>query len=200
MEKETKYAKFIFDKEDQELVNILEEYIEIRIISTKKEYDEINKKRRNVDSIPDWSIGNYHDNTIEYVSFNDYQNTRHKYPIDKYDEYLEYYKKTIIHEFTHYVLKLYIEKYNNSNPLKYLNEGIAQYLSGQRDNQKLKLDFSLDDILNSNSNYPAWYLMTKYILDNYGRKYFLKLIIDNKLAEEVTPKLYEEAKEYYSEG
>lgn len=218
MDKNTKYAKFIFNKKDQKLVNILEEYInlnaekifeffdsnlkkrelEIRIIPTKKEYDEINKKRRNVDSIPDWSIGNYHDNIIEYVSFNDYQNTSHKYPIEKYDEYLEYYKKTIIHEYTHYVLKLYLDKFNGCDPYRYLNEGIAQYLSGQRDNQVSKFNFSLDIILdNKSNNYLAWYLMTKYIVDTYGRDYFLKLIIDNKLAEEVTPKLYEEAKEFY---
>lgn len=218
MEKETKYAKFIYTKQDSELVDILEEYLnekaenifnffdstlerrplEIRIISTKKEYDEINKKRRGVDSIPAWSIGNYHDDIIEYVSFNDYQNTAHSYPIEKYDEYLGYYKKTIIHEFTHYVLKLYLDKYNlNDNPYRYLNEGIAQYLSGQRDNQDIKFNCSLDIILdNSGNNYPAWYLMTKYIVDNYGREYFLKLL-DNKLAKEETPRLFEEAKNYY---
>ncbi len=219
MEKKNDYIKFIYEIQDQELVNILEEYLNqkkddifaffdsnlerrdliIKIIPTKKEYDQINMKRKGVDSIPDWSIGNYHDNTIEYVSFNDYQNTAHKYPKDKYEEYLEYYKKTIVHEFTHYVLWLYIQKYTSTYPYRYLNEGIAQYLSSQRDNQVSKFNFSLDIILDNSSNkYLAWYLMTKYIVDTYGSDYFKKLIVDNNLALNETPRLYEEAKEFYN--
>lgn len=219
MEKNTLYAKFKFEKQDEELVNILEDYInqnaerifeffdsslekkplEIEIIPTKKEYDERQKERRGVDEIPKWSVGVYFDNKIEYVSFNDYQNTAHAYPEETYEESLEHYKKTIIHEFTHYVLKLYIEKHNNDEPLKYLNEGIAQYLSGQRDNQVFDFNYSLDDILKSQSCYPAWYLMVKYILEEYSRSYFLKLLVHNDLALSETPYLYEEAKEYYEE-
>ena len=219
MEKQTLYAKFIYEKQDEKLVNILEEYIEenaerifeffdpslerkpleIEIISTKKEYDERQKARRKVEEIPNWSVGTYYDNKIEYVSFNDYQNTGHRYTEENYEDALNHYKKTIIHEFTHYVLKLYIDKYDNNEPLKYLNEGIAQYLSGQRDNMKLEFNYSLDNILNSKDCYPGWYLMVKYILDEYSREYFLKLLIHNDLALSETPYLYDEAKEYYEE-
>jgi len=216
MEKNTLYAKFIYNEEDEELVNSLENSLnengqkifdffdsslertplEIKIIPTKKEYDELNKKRRGVE-IPKWSIGTFYDNTIEYVSLNDYKNTTHAFPKEKYNEALDYYKKTIIHEFTHYVLFLYIKKYNNVSPLKYLNEGIAQYLSGQRDNMKYEFNYSLDDILGNNC-YPGWYLMTKYIIEKYGKEYFLKLVIDSKLATDETPRIYEEAKKYFS--
>ena len=40
--------------------------------------------------------------------------------------------------------------------------------------------------------------MTKYIVDTYGRDYFKKLIVDNNLALNETPRLYEEAKEFYN--
>ena len=219
MEKNTLYAKFKYEKQDEKLVNVLEETLnknaerifdffdsnlerkplEIEIISTKKEYDKRQNERRGVNEIPKWSIGTYFDNKIEYVSFNDYQNTAHAYTEENYEEALEYYKKTIVHEFTHYVLMLYIEKYGNDQPLKYLNEGIAQYLSGQRDNQVFDFNYSLDDILNSKDCYPGWYLMVKYILEEYSRSYFLKILVHNDLALSETPYLYEEAKEYYEE-
>ena len=215
MEKNTLYAKFVYSKEDEFLVDNLELYLnenakkiidffdsnlerkplEIKIIPTKKEYDEINKKRRGVD-IPKWSIGTFYDNTIEYVSLNDYQNTTHAFPKEKYGEALEYYKKTIVHEFTHYILCLYREKYNKDSPLRYLNEGIAQYLSGQRDNMEYEFNYSLDDIL-SNNCYPGWYLMTKYIVEEYGSDYFKELVLDNDLATKETSRLFEEAKNYY---
>ena len=124
MEKNSKYANFIYSKEDEALVNSLEEHLNnnaeriyeffdpnlerkpvtIKIIPTKKEYDELNKVRRGIPEIPKWSIGTYYDNTIEYVSLNDYKNTSHAFPEEKYNEALEYYKKTFVHEFTHYVL------------------------------------------------------------------------------------------------
>ena len=217
MEKNSLYAKFIYSKEDETLVDELDAYLNdnaerifdffdsalerkplnIKIIPTKKEYDELNQKRRGVE-IPKWSIGTFYDNTIEYVSLNDYKNTTHAFPPEKYDEALEYYKKTFVHEFTHYVLLIYKEQFNNDYPIKYLNEGIAQYLSGQRDDNKYEFNYSLDDIL-SNNCYAGWFLMTKYIVEEYGREYFLELVVDNELAIKETPRLYEEVKNYYKE-
>lgn len=216
MEKNTAYAKFIYEKEDEDLVNVLEEYLndnaneifeffdldlekktlEIRMIPTKEEYDRLSKERKKVNTIPKWAVGNYHDGIIEYVSFNDYQNTSHKYT--EYNEALETYKKTIIHEFIHYVVDLYVDKNNGNHPLCYLNEGIAQYLSKQRTGN-LTFNYSLDDILNSNDCYPGWYLMVKYILDEYGKDYFLKILLHDDLALSETQYIYEQAKEYYKE-
>ena len=211
------FITFHYSDQDQELISHLEktlkdncdrifgffdsslerEPIEIRIIPTKKEYDEISKKRRGITEIPKWSIGNYHDHTIEYVSLNDYKNTSHAFPKERYKEELEYYKKTILHEFTHYVVDLYLKKNQGNSPLHYLNEGIAQYLSGQRDNIEIQFNYTLEDILNSNNCYSSWYLLTKYILEKYGKEYFLKLLRNQDLALEETPRLYEEAKTYY---
>ena len=217
MEKITKYAKFYYSKDDEDLINELENYlnmnaevvynffdptlprnlVDIKIIPTKKEYDEIVLKRRDDNEIPKWEIGNFYDNVIEYVSFYDYKNTSHAFDPEKYDENLELYKKTIVHEFVHYVSYLYREKYKSDKPLKYLNEGIAQYLSGQRDNIKQILNSSLDDILNSQNCYVGWYLLTKYIIDKYGRDYFFELFNSQEKALCETPRLYAEAKEYY---
>ena len=38
------------------------------------------------------------------------------------------------------------------------------------------------------------YLMTKYILDNYGKEYFLKLLIDKEYTLKETPKIYKQIK------
>lgn len=217
MEKITKYAKFVFDEVDKDLIGELEDYlnfhaeeifqffdpdlprkiVKICIISTKSEYDEIVKKRRGVMDIPTWEIGNCQEETIEYVSLHDYKNTSHAFPPEEYAEALGEYKKTIVHEYTHFVEVLYTEKNNSDYPIKWLNEGIAQYLSNQRENIEPDFSFTLDNILNGKSCYIGWYLMTKYVVERYGKEYFLKLARNNKLALDETEKIYNEAKEYY---
>lgn len=220
MERETDYYKFTYSKEDEDLIVELEEYldqkredifnffdeslqreqVEINIIPTKKEYDEISKKIRGIDSIPKWSIGLSHENKIEYVSLHDYKNTAHAFSEDKYFEKLDYYKKTIVHEYVHFVAGLYLKKNNCDYPAKFLNEGIATYLSGQKDNMNIPFNYTIEDIIESKSSYDAWYLLTKYIIEEYGKEYFLKLFGNNELAVKEAPRLFGEAREYYEKG
>ena len=217
MEKETKYYKFTYSKEDEDLIVVLEDYlnqkredifnffdsslqkeqVEINIIPTKKEYDEIAKKIRGVEEIAKWSIGFVHENIIEYVSLHDYKNTAHAFSEDRYLEKLDYFKKTIAHEYVHFVGGLYCKKNNLEWPVKFLNEGIALYLSGQKDNMDSPFNYTIEDILESKSSYDAWYLLTKYIIEEYGKEYFLKLFGNNELASCEAPRLFGEAKEYY---
>ena len=217
MERITDYYKFNYSKNDEDLIVVLEEYlnqkyedifnffdsslqkeqVEINIIPTKKEFDEIAKKIRGVDSIPNWSIGISHDNKIEYVSLHDYKNTAHAFSEDKYLEKLDYYKKTILHEYVHFVTGLYLKKNNCDYPAKFLNEGIATYLSGQKDGIEIPFKFKIEDILESKSSYDAWYLLTKYIIEEYGKEYFLELLRDRETAEKEASRLFEETKEYY---
>lgn len=217
VEKITKYAKFIYSKDDEDLIDELENYlnmkaedvfaffddalprdlVEVRIIPSKNEYDAIVQKRRQTSDTPKWEIGTSHNGVIEYVSLHDYKSTSHAFPPEKYSENLEYYKKTIVHEFVHYVTYLYRKKYNIDPPLRYLNEGIAQYLSKQRDSIKKNFNSTLDDILNSRNNYKGWYLLTKFIIEQYGRDYFLELFGNQKKAYLETPRLYTEARQYY---
>ena len=209
-----KYATYYYEKSDEDLIKGLDEYInkdaeniynffdstlnrenvDINIIPTKEEYDNIVKLRRNVDSIPKWEIGNAGDGIITYVSLKDYKNTDHKFKPEDYDKALIDYKKTMVHEYVHFVSILYKKKNNIKDSTRYLEEGIAQYLSHQKENKKLEFKYSLEDIYESKSCYDGFYLMTKYILDNYGKEYFLKLLTDKEYTLKETPKIYKQIK------
>ena len=214
MEYMSKYAKYTYEKQDEDLIKGLDEYInryaediylffdptlerkqaKITIIPTKKEYDEWFKVKWNRDEIPNWDIGNTYEGNITFVSLHDYGNTQHAHWLKNYEQALIDYNKTIVHEYVHFVTILYQIKNNINKPLRYLTEGIAQYLSHQRDNLNLNFHYSLEDILESKSCYIGYYLMVKYILDNYGKEYFFKLLSDNDYALEETKKIYEEIK------
>jgi hypothetical protein len=209
-----KYAKYYYEKQDKDLIGSLDEYLnkqaediynffdpsldrcqaEIHIIPTKEEYDNIVKKYRNVNEVPKWDIGNTGEGIITYVSLNDYKNTAHAFKPEEYDKALEDYKKTLIHEYVHFVTIQYQIKNNINKPLRYLSEGIAQCLSHQRDNIKKDFNYSLEDILESKDCYIGFYQMTKYILDNYDKEYFFQLLSDKDYALEETPKIYKQIK------
>ncbi len=218
MQKITKYAVFNYSEQDQDLIDGLEDYlnehaeeifeffdptlprkvVNITIVPTKKEYDEgLQRIKQTTNEIPKWSIGNYYNGTIRYVSLHDFKSTSHAFPNEKYDENLDYYKKTIVHEYVHFVTGEFLVKNKVGDPPKYLNEGIAAYLSHQRDGKKTIFNFSLDDILNSNTCYEGWYLLIKYIVEQKGRDYFLMLLKNNDRSKFEAPKLYEEAKAFY---
>ena len=217
MDKMTTYAKFIYEKSDEDLIHELEEalnknaksiinffdsslpkkIVEIRIIPTKEEYDKIVQKRKGTTKTPAWEIGNSYGSVIEYVSLHDYKNTSHAFEPERYEQAIDDYKKTIVHEYVHYIVDLYHKIHHTDFPLRYLNEGIAQYLSGQRIYLKQFVNYSLEDILNSNDCYAGWFLLTKYILEKYGKNYFLELLENNQKAFSETPRLHAEAKDYY---
>ena len=213
MEYISKYAKYIYEKQDEDLIKGLDEYLnkyakdiysffniserkqaEINIIPTKKEYDEWIKENWNLDEVPAWNIGNAYNNVIRYVSLHDYKNTSHAFKPEDYIKALEDYNKTIVHEYVHFVTILYQIKNNISKPLRYLTEGIAQILSHQRDNTNNDFHYSLEDILESKDCYYGYYLMVKYILENYDKEYFFKLLNDKDFALEETPKIYKQIK------
>lgn len=214
MEFISKYAKYYYEKQDEDLIKGLDEYInkdaediynffdptlerqkaEIHIIPTKEEYDNIVKKRRNVDIVPKWDIGNTGEGIITFVSLNDYSNTEHACILKDYNKAIDYYNKTIVHEYVHFVTILYKKKNNINRSTRYLEEGIACYLSHQKDNMQLKFKYSLEDILESKDCYNGFYLMVKYILDNYNKEYFFKLLSDKDYALKETPKIYNQIK------
>lgn len=217
MEKQFKYATFNYNSEDEKLVEMLGNYLDergqdiynffnnpcfkrcnIKIINTKEEFDEIVKKiRNNGKDVPKWVIGITTFDEIIYLSLSDYKNTSHKYQLKNYDEALDYYKKTIVHEFVHFVNNLYCDGRNKERPLKCLLEGVALNISGQRDNYNGSFDYSIDDILGNNPCYDGWYLVVKYILDNYDKEYLLSLFDNNSIARINIIDMFPNIKDYY---
>ena len=219
MKLESKFAIFNYQDRDKELikevatylddnvdkifnffeVEILKEKITINIIPTKKEFDEIYKYTWNCDA-ENWSIGFYSSKTkqITYLSINDYKNTSHAFEKNDYSIAKEYYKKTILHEFVHYVNDLFKIKHNCGYTEKYLSEGLATYLSKQKSDKKINFNYSMDQILNSKGCYDGWYLITKYLIENYDKQFIFSLIESNRKAREfLQNELYNKASEYY---
>lgn len=200
MEKEFDHAIFKYNLEDENLVFELNNYINenineiysffelkdiiskatIIILSTKEEFDkEVRplKKEYEEYGVPSWVIGFSLKDKIYFLSLSDYKNTPHKDKID-----LLAYKKTILHEYIHYIVGLYLFENKCSYPLRALNEGIAQYLSHQRDKNIITLKHDLSEVLDATTAYSEWYLITKYIIDNYSKEYFLELLRDRDKA------------------
>ena len=201
---EYNHAIFKYSEEDSSLIKELNDYIDenieeiydffelknrkdkaiIEIMPTKDAIDIAVSKAKEVDvsSIPNWLIGFSCSDKIYFLSLRDYKSTPYK---DKTD--LEEYKKTILHEYIHYIVGLFSIENKCDYPHKALNEGIAQYLSHQRDRNIIELKHDLSEVLDGTRAYSEWYLITKYILDNYSKDYFLELLKDkNKTRKFIT--------------
>lgn len=100
---------------------------------------------------------------------------------------IEYLEKLIIHEFVHFCIKTI----NSSFSCTWLNEGLATVLSGQCSNTT-GFDASLDELLNANTNYKNYAIITRYIIDKYGRDYVVGLIRNGKKIN--TKEIYDEFK------
>lgn len=222
MKKESKYAILNFQKQDENLANILAEYLDektkklydffgiafqgeksnITIVPSKKEFDIIYRKANNKpenEPIQDWIIGTCNNGIIFYVSLNDYDNTAHKFDKKDYAIALENYKKTILHEQVHFVNELFSKQNNSPETIKFLSEGIATYLSGQYENQNVGFYADADTLLNQNKNpYDQYFLITKYLAENFDKETILSLFKNNQTATTfLKTTLYPKAKEHY---
>ena len=220
VKKESKVATFIFKKVDEDLIIELSEYLDnqadriwnffelkfdkkviIKIVPTKKEYDDCFRKTHNMSKdavVEGWSIGNCRNGIITYLSLKDYKNTTHAYKDADFCDALEYYKKTIVHEYVHFVNERFNEIHNCNYTEKYLVEGIATYLSRQKEGQKISFDFNCEQLLDKNNNfYNAYYLVTKYFVEHYNKEYVLEIFQSNRQARELLRnELFEKAKEF----
>ena len=91
---------------------------------------------------------------------------------------------------------------NNCGPTAiYLREGIAIYLSKQKENIALDFNYSLEQILETDVNkrsYEAYYLVTKYLVENYDKDFVIELFKSNRQANEfLKNQLYNKTKEHY---
>ena len=223
MTKETKYAIINFQENDENLIEVIANYLDenaghvydffevekvekavIDIIPTKKELDSFIRTSRNLPNdseVPSWLIGTCNKGVITYLSLNDYQNTSHTFSPDKYQEKLEYYKKTILHEYVHFVNELFNKQNDNSPTIKCFLEGIATYLSGQKEGCNIKFDFTLEQLLAKkrfSSCYDGWFLVTKFLIENYDKQFIFELFQSSRMANEfLENELYQKAKDFY---
>ena len=220
MKKIFKNAIFEYDKEEKYLILDLNNYIDehvdeiynffgndidreipyIRIITTKEELYKLYRHYHKLDEseqIPKWLIGFTNNEGIFYLSINDYKNTDHAFEKEDYEINLEEFKKTIIHEYIHFVNILFCKKNKCHYTIRYLSEGVALVLSKQKEQNKI-FKFSLDDILNGRNCYNGWYLVFQYIINHYDQKLIIELFKDCNSAKKFITNIYDDIKNYYT--
>jgi len=224
MQKISKTSIFNFEESDKDLIDELANYldghvqeiydffevdkpkekVEIDIIPTKAEFDRIFKIRNHWDEnlqVPNYYRGCVAEGRILYLSINDYKNTIHAFEEKDFEIALDGYKKTLVHEYVHWVHGLFEEKHKCCRTEKYLVEGIAVYLSRQRDGQKIPFNLTCDQLLDrQGAFYNGYYLVTKYFVENYDKNYVLEVFQSNRQARELlNNELFDKAKKFYTE-
>lgn len=224
MQKENKYAIFNYKQCDADLIEGLSNYLDenahivfdffdvkhkedervnIEIVSTKKEFNYLYIKEKELPSdytIADWLIGTniFRKRKIIYLSLHDYKNTTHHMKDKPFDKAFEYYKKTILHEFVHYVHGLFLEQNNAKNTIRCFGEGIACYLSGQKNEKNIKFDTSCEKLLSNDISYDQSYLITKYLVENYDKSFVMQILSNKLMARDfLRNELYDKAKQFF---
>lgn len=184
------YIDKLLNDIDNEAIRILEFFnikgfnkkAELNIINTKKEFSKLIKELINLDD-DEYGIGFVKDSIMYCLSFEDYKSTYYK--DDTYEDFV----KTIIHEFVHFC--------QTKKSIRCINEGLACYLSKQYENKdNIVFDCELDDLLNDKMvNYDNYYLIVKYIFDNYDKEYVDRIISDKEFARSEIEKIYYKCKE-----
>ncbi len=223
MTKENNYVIVNYQIDDEKIVDELLKYIEekakeiisffeieipfdkpnINIISTKKEYDSNYILKGNCQDgyqVPKWSRGVSWTsrNEIDVLSIHDYKNTTHAFLEDEYASALEDFKKLVIHEYVHYINRIFNKQNNCNFSKKYLYEGIACVLSSQNYSKVQSFDYSIDEILDFNNNlYNCYYLIVKYMIDNLNQKEILNAFKSGEQARKLLKDNFDDIKNFY---
>ena len=107
------------------------------------------------------------------------------------DDTIDNLLKVTIHEFTHIC---HFEYCNHRPSMIWFNEALATNLSNQYDT--LDINCSLEDILKGKAYYSNYYVMGKYLLDNYDKNHILELSKNKDLLEKETEKIFIHTVEY----
>lgn len=174
------------------LNNIKREVI-ITIWNDKDNYRNYFNEKYNY-IVPEWeiarSINSKKETTINIISYRESLNCK-----GHNNDSLENNLKVIIHEFVHICHFEYNS--HNKQPI-WLAEALATNLSNQYNNIELKITAELKDIIEGTANYKDYYLMGKYLIDNYPKEYILELSKNSNLLEKETPNIYNETKKYFN--
>lgn len=163
----------------------LENHLNIYLWNDIKQFEE------NVHPQHSYTIGktNFKNHRIDILSYQEILK-REGHDYDSIDSipYL------ILHEFVH-ICHL---QYAGLEYGCWVSEALATTISGQYDQEPLNMNCNLEHLLNG-----TWYIcyatIGKYILEQYGREYFLKLAKDQLFAIQETEHLYEETKSWVME-
>lgn len=219
MKKESKFAVFNYNENDNCMIEELMSYLDAKaidvykffeveptekaqiiIVPTKKEYDSLFNMENGRPQDAKVSLSSRgsltRDGKILYLSIADYKNTTHAFSPGEKEQAIELYKKTLVHEFVHFVNVCFNKKNNCSFTEKFLVEGIACYLSGQKEGKNIDFNFEIDDVLNREKQpYDAYYALTKYFIEHYDKQVVLEIFQSSRQARELLcSELFEKTK------
>ncbi len=154
-------------------IDKINERFSLKLISTKKEFSQTIKELTHFED-DEYGTGFVKDKKMYCLSYLDYKSTYYK--DETYDDFV----KTIIHEFVH-TCHMFVVK---GMSIRCINEGLACYLSKQYENKEIELDCSIEDILeNKYIDYKNYYIILKYIVENYDDNYVHEMIYNKEFAK-----------------
>lgn len=178
-------------------LNSLDKKVEIKIWNDMEAYEKYIKgeMKRIFDvsiKMHDWEVGRAittkKESQIHLLSYKE-RLKRKGHSGDTLDSVI----KVISHEFVH---TCHAQYKHYQTTLTWFGEALATVLADQYSNQKLVLDCTLEELLNGKTNYVRYYTLGKYIFETYKKNEILKLASNNELLKEMTPILFEEAKQW----
>lgn len=126
----------------------------------------------------------------------------------------DYIIKSLIHEIIHHLYKYYVYG-KDKKRITWLDEGLAQYLSKQKDYQENYQEFLLDNLKDKNINlndlnhedksfgnnngYNLSYIAVRYLFEIYELKEINKIISDYDRIIEIGKTILDRAYKYYIE-
>ena len=182
------HAEKIFIFFDQ---NDCGEKVKFKILSIEEYDNEIRRAKGYSDGVDvsNWHIGCFLNNEINLIAFECLKD------LEKFQRTFEQYQMTALHEFVHFVNGLFNKTHECGNTEKYLSEGIACYLSGQKEGKTINFDCTIEDVLNCRANYDCYYALTKYLVENFDKKFVFELFESNREAKEfLKSELFEKVK------
>ena len=218
--KECKYAIFNYNESEEQLISECAKYLDsmapeicsffqvfpqekatINIIQTKKQFDDEYRKQLNLDEdyqVAKWVIGFVPKNKqIFMLSIGDYKNTSHAFSPEQAVKMTEYFKKTIVHEFVHFVHDQFNKAHGCCNKTTWLAEGLATYLSHQHDGEELRSFPSKEQVLQGHS-YVQFNYLVKFLIENYNKDVLFSMLENGAYMRAFFEnELYDKAKSFY---
>lgn len=164
--------------------------VKIKFWDDVEEYrDFFNESMKKINkTIPDWEVGravnNMEECRIDILSLAEARKCR-----GHTNDSIENLIQIIVHEFVH----ICNFEYNNHMPsMSWFTEALATNLAGQ--NNCGKLTCTLQEIMaETPTNYGNYYLLGKYLLENYDKSQVLELAKNKDLLEKSTEDIYNNA-------